>query len=218
MDGIHDMGGLQGFGPLDLAEDRYLTKDNWRARMFGIELSFTNPGGFSLDWSRHVQECIPPAVYLDIEYYDRWYRAAAAILVDAGWATLDELVSGKAGSLPDAESPPLPPDMVPAIARSDATSRRPAAGPEAFAIGDKVRAKMSSPLGHTRLPRYLRGHVGQVHAFYGWQILPDAAAKGEERAEPLYCVSFLARELWDDVTAPKDRVFADLWESYLAPA
>ena len=97
-------------------------------------------------------------------------------------------------------------------------SRRPPAGPPTFMPGDRVRAKFHSPLGATRLPRYVRGHVGIVESYHGWHRLPDASAHGEEQAEPLYCVGFLARGLWDDVASPGDMVFADLWESYLEPA
>ena len=48
--------------------------------------------------------------------------------------------------------------------------------------------------------------------------LPDVSAHGEEQAEPLYCVGFLARDLWDDVASQQNVVFTDLWESYLEPA
>jgi nitrile hydratase beta subunit len=218
MDGVHDMGGMHGFGPVDPRVDHVPSKSDWRGRMFGIELSFTFPGGFSLDWIRHVAECIPPAAYLEIEYYDRWYRGAAAILVNAGWASLEELEIGKATTVPAGVGPPLPPQAVSTILRDGMDSKRPAAGPAAFSVGDTVKAKLASPLGHIRLPRYVRGHIGQIEALYGWHALPDAGAAGEERAEPLYNVSFLAHRLWDEVTSPSDRVCVDLWESYLEPA
>lgn len=218
MDGVHDMGGMHGFGPVDPSPDKPLSQTDWHARMFGIELSYTQPGGFNLDWMRHVMECMPPAAYLSSEYFDRWYWREAGILSNAGWVSIDELTTGKAATRPADAGDPLPPDAVPAILSQGVDSRRPSAGPPAFRPGDRVRAKFHSPLGATRLPRYLRGHVGSVEAYRGWHILPDANAHGEDRAEPLYCVGFHARDLWDDMASPHDMVFADLWESYLEPA
>jgi nitrile hydratase subunit beta len=211
------MGGMHGFGAVDTSRDEPLSKSSWRARMFGIELSYTQPGGFNLDWMRHVMECMPPFAYLSSEYYDRWYWRDAGLLANAGWVSVDELMTGRAASRPAATGEPLPPQMVSAMLDQGVSSRRPATGTPAFRLGDPVRARFHAPLGATRLPRYVRGHVGVVEACHGWHILPDAHAHGEDRAEALYCVGFAAGELWDDVVSPRDKVFADLWESYLEP-
>lgn len=218
MDGVHDMGGTHGFGPVDPEDDHPLVDGDWRARMFGIEISFTQPGGFNLDWMRHVMECMPPAAYLSSEYYDRWYWREVGILANAGWVTVDELKSGVPESVPDDAGDPLPPEAVPVMLDQGLDSHRPPAGPDAFSVGDTVRAKFTTHIGATRLPRYVRGHTGRIEAKHGWHVLPDASAHGDDKAEPLYNVSFLARDLWDDVSSPKDRVFLDLWESYLEPA
>jgi nitrile hydratase subunit beta len=217
MDGVHDMGGMHGFGPVGGQLDEQLSRTCWRARMFGIELSYTQPGGFNLDWMRHVMECMPPAAYLSSEYFDRWYWREVGILANADWVNIDELTTGKAAGRPTDVGDPLPPEAVPVMLRQGVDSRRPAAGMPAFKPGDRVRAKYHAPLGATRLPRYMRGHVGAVEAYRGWHVLPDANAHGEERAEALYCVGFSALELWDDAASPQDLVFADLWESYLEP-
>lgn len=218
MDGVHDMGGMHGFGPINLFAESTLSETDWRARMFGIELSYTQPGGFNLDWMRHVMECMPPATYLSSDYFDRWYWRDAAILANAGWVSLEELTTGKATGLPiDADSP-LTPQAVPAILKQGIASRRPEVRPPAFRPGDRVRTKFHAPLGATRLPRYARGHIGTVESYRGWYCLPDANAHGEDRPEPLYSVDFLAHDLWDDVSSPRDMVFADLWESYLEAA
>ncbi len=78
-----------------------------------------------------------------------------------------------------------------------------------------MRARQISPTGHTRLPRYIRGHPGRIHDFYGWHILPDANAHGEKRGEPLYSVAFRASDLWPEDGGDNDYVYIDLWESYL---
>lgn len=218
MDGVHDMGGMHGFGPIERFAELPLSKTNWRARMFGIELSYTQPGGFNLDWMRHVMECMLPAAYLSSEYFDRWYWRDAAILANANWVSVEELTTGKAATQPAGACDPLPPEAVRGILAEGVESRRPAVRIDAFGPGDRVRTKFHAPLGATRLPRYLRGHVGTIENCRGWHGLPDANAHGKDRAEPLYSVSFLACDLWDDVMSPRDMVFADLWESYLEPA
>ena len=93
---------------------------------------------------------------------------------------------------------------------SDATAR--------FAVGDAVVTLRNGAPGHTRLPQYARGRTGRVEHDHGAHVLPDRNVDGEGYAEPLYTVSFAATELWPDAKGRDDRVYIDLWESYLAPA
>ena len=183
--------------------------------MFGIELSYTQPGGFNLDWMRHVLECIPPDVYLTSEYFDRWYWREAGLLANADWVSIEELTSGVAKSQPKDTGDPLPPEAVQVMLEQGLDNRRAVSEAPAFKTGDRVRARFHSPLGATRLPRYVRGHAGVVERYHGWYVLPDANALGDERSEPLYSVSFLAQDLWSDAAVPGDTVVVSLWESYL---
>ncbi len=209
------MGGMHGFGPINPSHDKPLSKTDWRARMFALELSYTQPGGFNVDWLRHVLECLPPNVYLTSEYFDRWYWRDVGVLANADWVSIEELKSGVATSLPKDVGDPLPPEAVSAMLEQGLDSRRAVAEAPAFKSGDRVRARFQSTLGATRLPRYVRGHVGVVERYHGWHVLPDANALGDERSEPLYSVGFLAEELWSDAEHSGDMVFACLWESYL---
>ena len=84
-----------------------------------------------------------------------------------------------------------------------------------FAAGARVRARAADPDGHTRLPRYVRGHVGEVIEIRATWPLPDAAVRGIARPEPVYAVRFAAAELWGSGT---HSVIVDLWESYLEEA
>lgn len=217
MDGVHDLGGLHGFGPVDPGGDHRLDPADWRSRMVGIELSYTQPGGFNLAWLRHAMECMPPAAYLASEYHERWYWRDAAILANAGWVTLAELGSGRSEDAPPVSQPPLSPEAAERILQEGVDSRRAPLGEARFRPGDGIRTRFHGPLGATRLPRYLRGHGGRVEQLRGWYPLADAQARGIERIEPLYGVSFRAGELWEDAPSPEDRVCADLWESYLEP-
>jgi hypothetical protein len=124
MDGVHDMGGMQGFGAVDPTDELRWSKADWRARMFAIELSYTQPGGANVDWLRHVLECMPPAVYLGSEYFDRWYWRDAGVLANADWVDIEELRTGKAANRPADAGEPLSPEAVPAILEQGVDSGR----------------------------------------------------------------------------------------------
>jgi len=218
MDGIHDLGGKQGFGPIDVGEKEERFHAAWEARLVGIVRGTTRVAPWSIDWFRYVRELIDPADYLTRPYYDQWLQTYAAMMVNSGVATVDELASGKStAAIPDL-APPAPPSAVAAAARTTVRFDRESSAPPRFAVGDAVRTHVHAAPGHTRLPHYVRGRRGTVTASHGAHVLPDASALGEERSEPLYTVAFAARELWPEATAPRDRVYLDLWESYLEPA
>ena len=84
-----------------------------------------------------------------------------------------------------------------------------------FAAGARVRARAADPDGHTRLPRYARGHVGEVVEVRATWQLPDEAGRAVFRAEPVYAVRFPAAELWG---SGSHSVILDMWESYLEEA
>jgi len=218
MDGIHDLGGRQGYGPIDVGEPEEPFHAEWEARMLGIVRAMSRPAPWSIDWFRHVRELIEPVDYLTRPYYDQWLQTYAAMMVNSGVATVEELASGKSSAaIPDL-APPMTPEAVAGATRNTVRFDRPALAPARFATGDAVRARLDANPGHTRLPQYVRGRRGEVTVCHGAHVLPDASAAGEERAETLYTVSFAATELWPEATAAADRVHLDLWESYLDAA
>jgi nitrile hydratase subunit beta len=84
-----------------------------------------------------------------------------------------------------------------------------------YAVGDRVRARAGDPDHHTRLPRYVRGHAGEVVALLADWRLPDASAAGQTRTETCYAVRFAAADLFG---SGDHTVTVDLWESYLERA
>ena len=50
------------------------------------------------------------------------------------------------------------------------------------AVGSRVRAVTADPDGHTRLPRYVRGHQGEIVDDHGSWPLPDEEVRGQPRA------------------------------------
>lgn len=216
MDGPHDLGGRQGFGAVDVNEKEEAFHEPWEGRVYGLVRSMTRADDWSIDWFRHCRELIAPLDYLTRPYYDQWLQCYAAMLINSGIANMDEIVSGKAsGVVPDLPAPMTGEYVQKTAKRIALNSEREANMAPAFAPGDQVKASMTGSVGHTRLPGYLRGRCGVVEAFRGVHILPDASAHSDERAEPLYTVGFEASELWPEARGSRDRIFADMWESYL---
>jgi nitrile hydratase len=218
MDGIHDFGGKQGYGPIDTGETEEPFHYPWEARLFGITRAYTKPVPFTLDWFRFTRETIEPAEYLNRRYYDQWLEAHEVIAVFGGGFTVEEVATGKSAGPIDGLPPPMRPDKVDAFKRVMARYDRPSDTQPALAPGDEVTARSNGSIGHTRLPQYVRGRRGWVEAFRGFHILPDTNMTGGEAAEALYSVSFLAADLWPEAAGRPDRVYLDLWESYLERA
>lgn len=215
MDGIHDLGGKQGFGPVEVDEKEEAFHQPWEGRMFAIARCMARPADWSIDWFRHCRELIDPADYLTRSYYDQWCQAYSAMLVNSGAATVEEIAGGHAKAKPTEATRAPPPESFETSRAGYTRFDRPGAAEPAFRPGDAVRAKRHGIPGHTRLPAYVRGCRGEIVASHGPHIFPDAHAVGEDRAEPLYTVGFAASELWPEASGRRDRVFLDLWESYL---
>ena len=97
-------------------------------------------------------------------------------------------------------------------------TEREAKSPARFAVGDRVRTKMIHPPTHTRLPRYVRGHVGTIEMLHGVHVFPDSNSLGQENPQWLYTVTFDGRELWGEDGDASVKTSVDAWESYLDPA
>lgn len=207
MNGPHDLGGAMGFGPVRPEPDEPVFHADWEARALGLTLCMGALGHWSLDESRHARECLPPATYLSASYYEIWIRALEALIARHG--LLDR---------PGPHPRRLTAARVPAVLAAGTDCSRPLATPPRFALGDRVRARNIHPRGHTRLPRYLRGHIGTIESDHGGFVLPDASAQGVEAAGRLYTVVFDAAEVWGPDAEPDTRIAADLWECYLEPA
>jgi nitrile hydratase len=207
---IHDMGGMDGFGPIEREPDEPVFHAEWERRMFALSFGIDASVRTDDDHFRREVESIPPVTYLKASYYELWYRACHAILARHG--VLDP---GK----PEGLRPPLTAAEVWPAIEGGAPTRMPEQGIVArFKIGDAVTARNIHPTGHTRLPRYARGRSGTIHADHGVFGFADSKALGDGPCpQHLYTVAFTAEALWGDSTR-NDRVFLDLWDNYLDPA
>jgi len=218
MDGVHDLGGREGFGPIvDRADDKPFHA-GWEMRAFGVTQAARASSSWTIDWFRHCRELAVPVDYLTRPYFDQWITTLAAQMIDEGHLTLDEIKRGAAAFAP---SPSVPP-QTPEAARASVTNPRSFAAsvdtPPRFALGERVRCRLDGASGHTRLPQYVRGRTGEIRGHHGGHVLADASARGERRGEHLYTVGFASADLWAEAKGRADGVFVDLWESYLEPA
>jgi nitrile hydratase len=219
MNGIHDMGGMHGFGPVETEAHEPVFHAPWEARMLGLRRALTWPPGATIDRLRFLRESMPPATYLGWSYYEHWYFSTVQALLQAGVLTMAELRTGRAAAGRAPRNDAMRADEIGRVIKTSQRFDRPVHTPPRFALGAAIVTRNLHPTGHTRLPRYARGKRGMVHAHHGGHVFADASAHGDlERAQHLYTVAFTAPELWGETAAPQDKVYLDLWESYLEPA
>lgn len=214
MHGIHDLGGMHGFGLVDVETDEPVFHADWERRVLGMAYQMVGLGWISIDAFRHGIERIPPVDYLTLGYYGRWRAALERLLVERGVLAPGEVDARAAGR---ASAPPATPPAPPALV--GAGFERHVERAARFAVGDRVRVRVTNPPGHTRLPRYVAGRVGTVAETRTSFVFPDTNAHGRgEDPQYLYSVRFDGRALWGDAAEPATSVHVDLFEPYLEPA
>lgn len=214
VNGIHDMGGMHGFGPVVVEADEPVFHAAWEKRVLGMVYQALGVGRVSIDAFRHGIERLEPVTYLTAGYYGRWLAALERVLIEAGVlgeGNVEARLAGAPVAMPP--SAPIPSRAV------QAGYVRELATPPRFAVGDAVRARVASPSGHTRLPRYVAGRRGQVHRLQPACVFPDSNARGAgEDPQHLYNVRFEAAELWGADAEAGTALHIDLFEPYLETA
>lgn len=219
MNGVHDMGGMHGFGPVLPEANEPVFHAPWEGRVRGMAQLMGAWRLWNIDASRHSIERLPPADYLRLSYFEKWLDALILRLLAKGLVTPEELASGRKADGAAVASPPVTADMAADLVTSVGSYQREVPAQPRFAAGDKVRARNVNPEGHTRLPRYARGRSGVIERLHGAHVFPDSNARFDgEAPQPLYTVRFTARELWGEAAQAADTVSLDLWENYLDPA
>jgi nitrile hydratase len=216
MNGVHDMGGQQGMGPVEYERDEPVFHASWEGRIYALNRAMRAWRKWSLDTDRHAIELLAPVDYLRMSYYERWLSRLETQVVKYGFVTTEELASGQAAPGSTKVTPALTPATSGGwLSRGIPSSDDPRVR-ASFRVGQRVRARNINPLGHTRLPRYARGKTGVVRRDHGVYTFPDTNAhfQGEKR-QHVYSVQFTARELWGDSASPRDSVYLDMWDDYL---
>jgi nitrile hydratase subunit beta len=213
------MGGLHGFGRVSPESDEPPFHADWERRAMALTLAMAVPGGWNIDMSRAARESIPPADYLRMTYYEIWIAGLEKLMAERRLVSPEEITAGRVLDPARPVARILSADRVAATLQAgNSTERRPSA-PARFRQNDKVRARNIHPVTHTRLPRYVRGHLGTVEHVRGCHVFPDSNVTGDgEDPQWLYTVRFDGRELWGADADPTVKVSVDAWEPYLEPA
>ena len=222
MDGIHDLGGKQGYGSVDVDADASWNK-TWESRVFALVNCAFQAGLIgNLDQFRHAIERIAPLAYLQHGYFGRWTGGLENLLVESGVLT-SQLIDERAGELGQprdaltAARPSLHPDRVDYPSGGSGFERS-IDEPPRYVVGQHVVTRTHGSPGHTRLPAYVRGRTGTITAWHRSWVLPDTNAHGlGENPEHLYTVAFTGSTLWGGSVDSQIEVCIDLFESYLSP-
>ena len=224
MNGVHDMGGMHGMGPIEYERDEPVFHAPWEARALALTLAMGAWRKWNIDASRHARERIPAADYRRMTYYEKWIAGLVTLMQEAGLVTPAEVESGRPAPGSAKAIPPLRAEQVPAALAKGGPATRDVPVAPRFKAGDRVRARNIHQTGHTRLPRYARGRLGTIARDHGVHVFPDSNAHFRgEKPQHLYSVRFAARELWGEAASPResrdcDAVYVDLWEDHLEPA
>lgn len=204
----HDIGGKDGFGPVDVNLPPF--SHAWEARQWALSRNVPIRAG-TIDWWRHGVENMQPEVYARVPYFEKWCLNDLAQGIDAGIFSFKEVTEGVSVAAPAAAGKSLQ-DLIDGLQSASVDFSRPMETAALFAVGDVVTTKSEMPVGHTRLPEYAMGKSGTIIAHHGGHLLPDAGALGRHEAVHLYTVEFTSETLWGD--AQGDSVCIDLWETY----
>lgn len=210
MNGGQDLGGVMGFGSVLEERNESHFHEEWEARVLGLTLAMGALGFWNIDKGRYARENRPPSDYLSWSYYRIWLAGLETLIAQCG--LLDDLATATTKNVK-----PLRAAMVQATLSKGGPANRMELTPAKFKVGDQITTKNIHPTHHTRLPRYLRGHIGEVVIVHGAHVFPDFSAHDKgENPQWLYTVRFKATELWGEDKNPNDHVHADLWEPYFA--
>ena len=219
MNGVHDMGGMHGMGAVEAELNEPVFHERWEGRTFALNMAAGAWRKWNIDAGRHQIEQIRPAEYLRMSYYEKWVERLIELLVKGGLVTREEIAAGRPAAGSVKAVPPLTVEKVGSLLRPGAGAKRDVPVAPRFRAGQRVRARNVHPAGHTRLPRYARGHAGTIDRDHGVYVFPDTNAHfAGENPQHVYSVRFAARELWGEQASARDAVYIDLWDDYLEPA
>jgi nitrile hydratase subunit beta len=226
VNGVHDLGGLDGLGPVVVEKDEPVYHSEWEKAAFAMFSMSFRAGFFGVDQFRWGIEQMHPAEYLSSRYYEHWTHTVEHYGEKAGVLDPAEIdrrtqhyLEHPDEPLPEREDPDLL-AFVNAVVPAGAPAARPSDAKPKFAVGDRVRVIDDSPVGHTRKARYVRGKTGVIELAHGTFIYPDSAGNGlGDDPKHVYTVKFDATELWGpDAADPNSSVTFDVWEPYIERA
>lgn len=218
MDGIHDCGGMDGFGPVRPSDAEPVFRREWQRRVFGLVSALDAHGFWNQDKFRHAIERMPAGDHLAASYYERWLSAVETLLIEKAICTKAELTGERETGrrVVDTAGATLAAEDVPRTIRKGLSHRREGGGAPRWNVGGEIVTGHPSGPGHTRLPRYARGRRGTITHHLGLFLFNDRAASGHDEVQHLYIARFPGRELWGSAASANDSVCLSLWEPHIA--
>jgi nitrile hydratase len=226
MSGVHDIGGLPGFGPITGHSKQEPTfHEPWEGRTYGMMIAMSRHGVLEPGGLRPAIEGLDPEDYLSLTYYEKWLKALETGLLAKGFLTIEELDAKTAAladdpnaAIPRLEDPPFR-EQIQGILYSHNDPHIEAGITPGFQAGDNVTVLDIEPIGHSRLPDYLKNKAGTIVRFWGVHHFYDTQPPGVEAPpQPIYNVRFSSDALWGADAEGNSDVYVDMWEGYLAPA
>jgi nitrile hydratase subunit beta len=219
MNGVHDLGGMDNFGPILVEENEPVFHEDWERTIYALTIGLLPAGYCNIDEVRRTTENIEPTVYLQAKYYQKWLLTLESILIEKDVLTQEEIDQGKSIRTEGGDNRPAAPKEMLQFAMTKPLPANVDIEVEAkFTVGDQIVAKNMHPLHHTRIPRYIRGKRGVIIQHHGVFLLADTNAyAGPDKPQNVYSVQFSARELWGDEANAKDTVCIDLHDDYMDP-
>ncbi len=227
MNGIHDMGGLHGFGrvqhlPDQTSEDPVFHSE-WESRVFCITQVIDTKGIWNLDEHRHEIELMNSADYINDGYYGRWLFAMESLLYKKNILNQEEVSQRIIEMLADLRDYsqldlndrdwPLPAEQK----VNWGACRHEVNIVPIYSEGQSIRVRNIHPPGHTRVTAYTRDKIGIIERVnaQAW-VLPDTRAhyKGEN-LQAVYTIKFSAKTLWGPQAETNQFLFIDLSEDHI---
>ena len=207
MNGIHDMGGMHGFGPVDPNYETGFEHD-WQKRVYGINSLSLMQRAYNIDKTRFYMENHTPLVYLGMGYWERWLGMIEKLYAEAG------VVEG-AGDVRIEGGRRIPAEVLWEGFKKLTPPEPPALPAPLYAAGDTIVTNRNAPAKHTRLPRYARGSKGVIERYMGIFRFADAYADDRIEHQHVYSVRFDGHELWGDDCEENTCVRLEIYESYI---
>jgi nitrile hydratase len=217
VNGVHDLGGMHGFGPVELHDPALRFEYPWEPAVVAMQ-SAMEGRVTNIDEFRHAIERMDPVHYLGSTYFEHWVESILASCIEHGIVTADDFAARERAAREAAQAPVSSSDPWPPRPRHAHPFRRDAESEPRFPDGASVVTRKAHAQGHTRLARYARGMRGTVAEYRGCFVFPDTNAHGlGEEPQHVYSVRFEAEELWGESAEQGTTVYIDLFESYLEP-
>lgn len=224
MNGVHDIGGMHGFGPVRVEKDEPVFQEAWEGRVWGMLAQLRALPGEAPRSMRPIIERMEPVRYLTASYYERFLHVVEQRALANGFLTQEEL-DGRTQEFRNHPDTAVPRRVDPEALQRVLALRKRQNHPEPdgpaprFQAGDAVMARNINPEGHTRLPRYIRGKRGTVVRVNGWYAIQDEETDGlGPDPQTVYTVRFDGREVWGQAAEPNLSVCVEMWEGYLDPS